>query len=205
MAYIDAVISPPYFIKSIFKIITFLALPFLLCRLNKALNFKSVFRIDKQSLKVSLLLGIGVYIIIVGAYLTIGQFFDFSNVTKALNSNIGVNAENFVYVALYISFVNSLLEEFFFRGFAFLNLKKVFSKKFAYVFSSLAFSLYHVAMMVSWFAPLLFILLIGSLFIAGVIFDWLNDKYENIYCSWLVHMCANFAINTVGFMLFGII
>ena len=32
---------------------------------------------------------------------------------------MGVNAGNFVFVALYISIVNSLLEEFFFRGFAF--------------------------------------------------------------------------------------
>ncbi|MDU4891828.1 MAG: type II CAAX endopeptidase family protein [Clostridium sp.] len=207
MAYIDAIISPPYFIKSIFKIITFLALPFLLCRFNKSLSFKSVFKLDRKSLKVSLALGIAVYIIIIiiGAYFTLGGFFDFSNVTKALNSNMGVNARNFVYVALYISFINSLLEEFFFRGFAFLNLKRVFSKRFAYVFSSISFALYHIAMMVSWFDPILFVLLIVSLFCAGMLFDWLNDKYENIYCSWLVHMCANFAINTVGFMLFEII
>lgn len=205
MAYIDAIISPPYFIKSIFKIITFLALPFLLCRFDKALSFKSVFKIDKKSLKVSLGLGIAVYALIIGAYFTLGKLFDFSNVTNTLNANIGVNAGNFLYVALYISFINSLLEEFFFRGFAFLNLKRVFSKKIAYIFSSISFALYHVAMMVSWFDPLLFVLLIGSLFCAGMLFDWLNDKYENIYCSWLVHMCANFAINTVGFMLFGII
>lgn len=205
MAYIDAIISPPYFIKSMFKIITFLALPFLLCVIDNSLSFNSVFKLDKKSLKVSLSLGIAVYIVIIGAYLTIGKFFDFSNVTNALNSNMGVNAENFLYVALYISFINSLLEEFFFRGFAFLNLKRVFSKRFAYAFSSISFALYHVAMMIGWFDPLLFLLLVGSLFCAGMLFDWLNDKYENIYCSWLVHMCANFAINTVGFMLFGII
>ena len=33
----------------------------------------------------------------------------------------------------------------------------------------------------------------------------LNEKCENIYMSWLVHMFANFAINTVGCILFGII
>lgn len=205
MAYVDAFISPPYFIKSILKIITFLALPFLLCKFDKSLSFKSVFKLDRKSLKISLLLGLTVYIIIIGGYFTLGKLFDFSNVTKALSTNMGVNAGNFIYVSLYISFINSLLEEFFFRGFAFLNLKRVFSKRFAYIFSSSAFALYHIAMMVNWFDPLLFLLLIGSLFIAGMLFDWLNDKYENIYCSWLVHMCANFAINTVGFMLFGIL
>lgn len=205
MAYVDAVISPPYFIKSLLKIITFLAFPFLLCGIHKSLSFKSVFKLDQKSLRLSLILGALVYVIILGSYLTIGKLFDFSNVTNSLSSNIGVNKGNFFYVAIYISFINSLLEEFFFRGFAFLNLKRVFSKRFAYVFSSITFALYHVAMMVSWFDPLLFILLIVSLFCAGLIFDFLNDKYENIYCSWLVHMCANFAINTIGFILFGII
>ena len=109
MAYMDAIISPPYFIKSIFKIITFLALPFLLCRFDKSLSFKSVFKIDRKSLMVSLALGIAVYIVIIGAYLTLGKLFDFSNVTNALTSNIGGNAGNFLYVAIYISFINSLL------------------------------------------------------------------------------------------------
>ena len=30
---------------------------------------------------------------------------------------------------------------------------------------------------------------------------YLNEKSENIYMSWLVHMCANFAINLIGMFL----
>ena len=37
--------------------------------------------------------------------------------TAALTAGTGVRRENFLWVALYISFVNSLLEEFFFRPF----------------------------------------------------------------------------------------
>lgn len=61
-------------------------------------------------------------------------------------SGMSVNADNFIYVALYISFINSLLEEFFFRGYVFLILKKDSSLKFAYGFSSLMFAFYHVGM-----------------------------------------------------------
>ena len=35
--------------------------------------------------------------------------------------------------------------------------------------------------------------------------DYLNELNNNIYSSWFVHMFANFAINTVGFILFGVI
>ena len=122
-----------------------------------------------------------------------------------MNETTGVNKTNFLWVAIYISFINSLLEEFFFRGFAFLTLKKVTTKTFAYIFSSGAFALYHIAMMIGWFGvPVILISLLG-LFIGGWIFDKFDDKKDNIYLSWLVHMFANFAINTIGFMLFGII
>ncbi|MCI6277986.1 MAG: CPBP family intramembrane metalloprotease [Clostridium sp.] len=146
-----------------------------------------------------------VYIFILGSYFILSPYFDLSNVTSSLQNNIGVNKGNFVFVALYISFINSLLEEFFFRGFAFLGLKKVSTKRFAYIFSSSAFALYHVAFMIDWFTPLLFVLMVAGLFIAGMLFNWLNDKNGNIYTSWLVHMCANFSINTIGFILFGIL
>ena len=134
-----------------------------------------------------------------------GNLFNFSSVTKSLENNIGVNSSNFIFVALYISFINSLLEEIFFRGFAFITLKSISSKKFAYIFSSISFSIYHVAMMSTWFDILLLLLLIFSLFIAGIFFNYLDDKNNNIYNSWFVHMFANFAINTIGFILFGII
>jgi hypothetical protein len=49
------------------------------------------------------------------------------------------------------------------------------------------------------------ILLLAGLFVGGCIFNYLNDSSETVYPSWFVHMCANFAINTVGFILFGVI
>lgn len=205
MAFIDGVISPPYYVKSLIKIVLFLVLPFIYCILDKQVSFKSLFSFNKKGFLFSLGLGISVYIFILGSYFILSPYFDLSNIKSSLQNNIGVNKGNFVFVALYISFINSLLEEFFFRGFAFLSLKKVSTKRFAYIFSSSAFALYHVAFMINWFTPLLFILLVAGLFISGMLFNWLNDKNENIYTSWLVHMCANFSINTIGFILFGII
>ncbi len=131
--------------------------------------------------------------------------FDFSAITGALTGNIGVTRDNFVFVSLYISFVNSLLEEFFFRGFAFLTLKKLSTRRFAYLFSAAVFSLYHVAMMIGWFSVEVFVIVLAGLFAGGLIFNFLNEKSGTIYPSWFVHMFANFAINTIGFMLFGIL
>ena len=67
------------------------------------------------------------------------------------------------------------------------------------------FALYHVAMMIGWFSLPIFIIVMAGLFAGGLIFNYLNEKSGTVYPSGLLHMCANFAINTVGFILFGII
>ena len=102
----------------------------------------------------------------------------------------------------HISFLNSFLEEFFFRGYSFITLKKHTSRKFAYIFNSSLFSIYHIGMMIeSFYLPTL-ILATGGLFFAGCVFSYLNEKYNNIYPSWITHMFTNFGLNTVGLILF---
>ena len=207
MCFVDGIISPPYLYKSIIKIVLFLLIPlgyFLLYK-DKAAYLKKLFVPKKKDFLLALLLGIGVFAVIMIAYFFLGDYIDLSGIKESLTTGIGVTADNFVYVAIYISFVNSLLEEFFFRGYAFLMLKEEKGRKFAYIFSAAMFALYHVGMTSGWFNILIYILSMAGLFIGGCIFNYLNEKCENIYPSWLVHMCANFGINTIGFILFGII
>lgn len=202
MGIVDAVIQPGYAIKSAIKIIMFLLIPIVCGLFLKEFNIKNLMKPDKKGLCIALCLGFVIYGVVLGAYWIFKDVFDFSALTGSLNETTGVNKSNFIWVAIYISFVNSLLEEFFFRGFSFITLKKLTSRRFAYVFSSMAFALYHIAMMIGWFGlPVILISLVG-LFIGGMIFNRFDEKSENIYLSWLIHMFANFATNTIGFILF---
>ena len=202
MGIVDAVIQPGYAIKSAIKIIMFLLIPIVYGLFFKEFNIKNLMKPDKKGLCIAICLGFVIYGVVLGAYWIFKDVFDFSALTGSLNETTGVNKSNFIWVAIYISFVNSLLEEFFFRGFSFITLKKLTSRRFAYVFSSMAFALYHIAMMIGWFGlPVILISLVG-LFIGGMIFNRFDEKSENIYLSWLIHMFANFATNTIGFILF---
>ncbi|MBQ8836668.1 MAG: CPBP family intramembrane metalloprotease [Clostridia bacterium] len=206
VTYIDAVVQPEYFSKIPIKILFFLALPMLFFAIHRDefAEFRSLFKFKKEGLLRSFVLGILIYAVIFGGYLLTRNIIDYSGVTANLTSEMGITADNFVYVSLYISLMNSFLEEFFFRGFGFITLKKYFNIKFAYIFSPILFAVYHVGMLLGMFsAPMLLLILLG-LIIGGLIFNFLNDKFGNIYPSWFVHMFANFAINTIGFMLFGI-
>ena len=201
MALVDGVFRPAYAVKSAIKAALFLLIPLISSKADPSLLYLSLLRPRKKGLLWAVGLGIGIYGVILGGYFLVSPFFDFSRIAGALTKNAGVTKENFLYVSLYISFANSFLEEFFFRGFVFTNLKRHSGRTQAYLFSAAAFSLYHVAMMIGWFSPLLFLLVMAGLAAGGMIFNWLNEKLDTIYCSWLTHMFANFAINTVGFLL----
>ena len=201
MALVDGVLRPGYAVKSAIKVAMFMFVPLIASRIDRSVLYLPLLRPKKKGLLPAIALGVGIYAVILGGYFLVSPFFDFSKIAGALTTNAGVTKENFLYVSLYISFVNSFLEEFFFRGFVFTNLKQLSSRKLAYIFSATAFSLYHVAMMIGWFSPALFLLVMVGLAAGGMIFNWLNEKLDTIYCSWLTHMFANFAINTIGFML----
>ena len=195
MALVETVFQPGYLIKSALKAGLFLG------TVLYSGNLRSLFR--REGLTIAAGLGAGIYGVILLAFFLFRPFIDLDTIAAGLLGKEGVSAENFLWVALYISIVNSLLEEFFFRGFVFTNLKRHRTRRFAYLFSAAAFSLYHVAMMVGWFSPLLFMLVMAGLMVGGMIFNYMNEKLETIYCSWLTHMFANFAINTIGFLLMG--
>ena len=206
MFIVDYYLKPGYVIKSLVKIILFLILPLVFTAIDKNIFLKDYFKIkDRKQLIRSVFLGIGVYVIILGAYFILKDFINLDNIKERLLESISVDKNNFVIIAIYISFMNSLLEEFFFRGFIFLGLKKLEKRIYAHIISALAFAIYHVAIMFNWFNWQLFIVAILGLFIGGILFNYLNEENQNIYSSWLVHMFANFAINTVGFIMYGII
>ena len=205
MLWIDGVLHPGYWAKSAAKVALFLLCPLLYSRIDPDFRPLQLFSLRKNSILPALGLGVGVFAFIMAAYLVFSRLGDFSAITGLLEETLGVDRDNFLLVAVYISFVNSLLEEFFFRGFAFFTLKKLTGGRFAWIFSAFSFAIYHTAMMLGWWDWWLFALALAGLFVGGLLFNFLNQRTETIWCSWMVHMFANFAINTVGCLLFGIL
>lgn len=203
MAVVDGLWKPGYAVKSAVKLAIFGGLPLIVTGLWRLTSLKELFRFRKKGFLIALGLGLGIYVLILGAFFLLRDFFDFSNVAGSLTENAGVTKDNFLYVSLYISFANSLLEEFFFRGYVFRNMAKLSSRLWAYGVSSVLFAAYHIAMMLGWFGFGLNALIMLGLTVGGLIFNWLNEKLGCIYASWLTHMFANFAINTIGFLLLG--
>ncbi len=201
MGLVDALISPPYAIKSAIKLALFGAVPVIYLICSKSFRPKELFSLKKKHVFLIVPLAVGIFAVIMVAFFALRGFIDFSSVTDSVTSDAGVTRENFIFVALYIALVNSLLEEFFFRGFCFFGLRP-FGLAFSYVASALLFSAYHVAFMDGWLSPVIFALSLFGMALGGIIFAFLNHKTESLLPSWLVHMASNLATNLIGIIMF---
>lgn len=196
-----------YWEKSLFKLLLFILIPCVITLIKPNYHLFKSLRLpkSKHTLIQPLLLGFCIYFIILIGFYFIQQFISFDVIKRSLSNNVSVDATNFVFVALYISVINSLIEEYFFRGLGFFNLKLGLEKSKSTILSSSLFALYHIGMVDGWASPFIIALAIGGLFIVGLVFIKLNEKFENIYSSYMVHMFANLAINTIGLHMFEII
>ena len=198
MTVVDGILQPSYMIKSVVKIFFFLILPLTVMKKD----IRPLFHGNKKQILKSLGLGICLYLVILAGYVLMRNFIDLETIRQSLQSSMGVNENNFLWVFTYIALCNSLLEEFFFRGLGYLESRQSSGERTAFVFSALLFSFYHVGMTSGWFDPVILILSLTGLFIGGCLFNLLDRKSGNILNSWIVHMFCNFAINTVGLFLF---
>lgn len=200
MALTETVIEPVYVLKSAIKAITFLFFPLIFAKTANIKLLDHSFVLDKKSILKLLALGAFIYTVIMGAYALTKNTFDYSTLVHSLSADQKVDSGGFIWVALYISFCNSFLEEFLFRFVSFIKLSRYTGRKTACIFSSVLFAVYHIAMIGTSFPlPLLFLVLIG-LMIGGYIFDYVDEKNGTIYNSWIIHMFADFAIMTIWYI-----
>lgn len=200
MAMVETIIEPPYLVKSVIKAITFLFLPTAILKSLQIYPTAASFSLRKKNAVALLFLGVIIYLLIMGAYALTRNVFDYPSVVMSLSEDQQVDSQSFVWVALYISCCNSFLEEFMFRFILFMHLSAYASRRTAYLFSSIMFALYHVAMIGPSFPVQLLVLALFGLAAGGLIFDFIDEKTSAIYPSWIVHMFADFALMTIWYI-----
>ncbi len=200
MALVETILEPAYAVKSAIKVVVFLLLPLLFARAAGIKRFNPMLVPDKKHILPLLALGCLVYVVILGAYALTKSIFDYAALVQSLSADQNVAPASFVWVALYISFGNSFLEEFLFRFVSFLKLSDYTNRKTAYRFSAIAFAVYHIAMIGTAFPPLLLVLSLIGLTVGGYLFDYVDETGGTFYYSWIIHMFADFAIMTIWYL-----
>lgn len=206
--YFEQGIGVSYVIKTAAKLLFFVPMPFVYIkyikkqRVSEGLNIQ---RMTGKELLFGLVSGMVFSAVIFITYFILKSQIDFGSILSELQTKLKITPLGFIFVAIYISTCNSFLEEFFFRGYIFLNLYEGGLKWTAYLYSSLLFALYHLMMLKDWFTLPILLLSIFGLASVGAIFNWMDVKSKNFLNSWMAHGIANVAIMLIGFKLFGMI
>lgn len=202
---IEQILGVNYLIKTISKILLFILVPLFYLKFIKRNKITKALNLRKVNIKLGLLLGTISFVSVIIAYFIFKGRIDNNSIIYELQSKSKINKNNFILVGTYITLANSFLEEFFFRGFIFLNLFEEGYKKTAYIFSALLFSLYHITIFKTWFNIYIMLIAILGLFSIGIIFNYIDTLSKNFLNSWIVHIFADIAIILIGISLFEII
>ena len=197
LLWIEQGLTVSYTGKTVSKAILFLGIPLILFRKN-GFPFLHFRKTDRKSLLVSIVSGLILMIIIVGAFIVLRQFIDIDSLLLELEK-VGVTATVFPFIALYILFGNSLLEEFFFRGLLPNSLNHI---RYRLLIPSFFFAIYHVSIFLTWFSLPLLALAVAGLWIGGIIFQLANERSRTILPSWIIHMFADVGVLIVGVYIF---
>ena len=200
---VEQVMMASYLNKTITKIIMFTLIPIRYIIKIKKVTIQEGLKIKRLSLKtiyLGITLGIGVVFVIGLSYYIFRNLIDINSIVYELETKSKVTQENYIMVATYFCIGNSFLEEFFFRGYIFLNLYEVGHKKFAYNFSAILFALYHIAIFRTWFSVGILLLCLLGLYIGAIIFNYVDTKSNNFLNSWIIHILADIMIASIGYM-----
>jgi len=184
--------------KTAAKVVLFLLVPYLLFR-KRGFSFLQFNQADRPTVRIAIIVGLSITILIISAFAIVRQFIDTDSLIVDLQTRVGVTGAVYPFVALYILFGNSFLEEFFFRGFL---VSAFHGTKLKWILPPLFFAVYHVAIFLPWFTWPVLLLALAGLWVGGYIFQWINEKSGTILPSWIIHMFADLGILLVGAYLF---
>lgn len=192
---IEQVFVLTYINKQIFRISLFLIIPLIEIYIIKKSNIETEIQFERptwKEFKVPFLVSIVIFVGTIGGYFMFQFMFDAQRVIGGAEE-LGIRPYNVVIWGVYLSFINSLIEEFFFRGYIYYALEKR-STKLAILGSSVLWSVYHVIIFITIFPLYTVIFTILGLVIIGVLLAYINLYGKSFINSWLVHIVADIAI-----------
>lgn len=105
-------------------------------------------------------------------------------------------------MALFISLLHSLLEEYYWRWFVFGWLKRHLPLGLAMVISGAGFMSHHVVVLAFYFPDYFTLAVVPfalGVAVGGIVWAWLYHRCNSIYAPWISHLLVDLAIMVVGY------
>ncbi len=199
-----------YITSSLYKIIFLLPIVYRVFFYKKtwkaAITHDFSFAKFKQSITHALGWGLLFSAIYAGAFLLFRDFLPVEEIVAQLSSAAAITTTNIIGIGLYIIFINSLLEEFFWRGFFFDEVHTLCGWFVGYILTGIGFTLYHIVYFYQWFSNAgLFALACIGLFSYSLFMCMIFQKYRDLFTCWVIHALVDVVQIGIALSLFGIL
>jgi len=180
---------------SLYKL-AFLIGPWLYCRWQSVSIGQQVIGIHqwRNQLGLAAALGMtGLAIFWLAYALWADHLLDIQHIVTQIQHQFSVTAATVLIVAPFTIGLNSLLEEYFYRGFAFGQLVH-HNRWLGWLLPAVAFTLQHILFIYHWVAwPALTLAVVG-LFVFALITQWLYRRAQSIVAPWIAHVLGDVAM-----------
>ncbi len=148
----------------------------------------------RRGLKRSVALGLLAIVIFWGLYYALAdRLLDEAVIIEKIKERFHVRAENIFWVAPLTIFVNSFVEEFFYRGFAFGQLVRR-NAWVGYLLPAATFTAQHLAFTYHWtgWAPI--VMGVVALTTFALVLQWIYAACDTLVAAWVIHMFGDVAM-----------
>ena len=121
------------------------------------------------------------------------RLIDEAQIVDKIDAQFGVDTSTVLLVAPFTILLNSLLEEFFYRGFSFgLLVRK--NVLLGHLLPAAAFTIQHLLFIYHWVSLVPFLLAIVGLFGLSLVLQILYARFDTIVAPWIVHAGGDVAM-----------
>jgi membrane protease YdiL (CAAX protease family) len=154
----------------------------------------------RQAIPLGVFLGIAIVVLMFGLMRTpLGEVVSRSSESISRKAQQFGVLKHYWLFALFLSFIHSLMEEYYWRWFVFGRLKNVVNVPCAHAIAGVSFAAHHVVVATQFF-PVLWGFLFGALAGAGgILWSVMYDKQKTLLGAWLCHLIVDFGIMAIGY------
>lgn len=203
-ALIELFFRPDFIAKTVWITVLYMIPAFVLHKCNEHILYSEFFTFPGKPFWNAFALGIGTFMLVRGALAAWPDFLASTYFPQRLKSCMGSYADMALAVTVYLALADSLMTEFFFRGFCFFNLSHLADKQFSHLFCATVYALFTAIRTFGIFSAPLWIGWTVLSFGISLLFTRLYLRTQTIYHSCMIHLGFNLAVYMTALQILGI-
>jgi CAAX protease family protein len=177
--------------------------PLAYCRVKRIGVYRDILKLQNWRRCLPAAVGLGALAVAIfwGMYYLLSDLLiDKAKIVERIGEQFSVTATTIFFLAPITILLNSLLEEFFYRGFAFGLL--VHKKRWlGYLLPATAFTVQHLLFMKHWVDSLPYAIAVVALFVFALVLQKIYETADSIVAPWVIHIFGDVAMMGVALSL----